>query len=234
MPKRILVIEDDPDVRAVIADTLNNAGYETVTAETAMNGLATARDCRPDVIVLDLGLPDFDGSEVAPRLRRINENVPVIVLTARDNSEDKAKLLYNGADDYLTKPFEPRNLVARIDLQLRRPRYNVLKVGALEINLATRTAHWRNQPVTLNAREFELIAFLARHPGRIFTHQELVQHLWPDRERRSTTRSNDLSSLNVHAMNIRQRFEAVGAFRVLRTVRGVGIGLDADLERRAP
>ncbi len=219
MPTRILLIEDDPDVTTVLTYALNDAGYETITAATAMNGLISAREDHPDLVLLDLGLPDFDGSEVASRLRSTNGDVPVIVLTAMDAVERKVKLLSNGANDYITKPFEPNELLARINVQLRRRNVDIARLGPLEVRFSTREVRWEHRGVPLSPKEYDIIAFLARNPGRVYSRDELMREFWPE------LLDSASNTLHVHLAHIRRKFEEVGATRVIRTVRGMGVGL---------
>lgn len=224
MPGTILVIEDDPDIRKVITYILEDAGYRTLTAETAMNGLITAREAHPDLLLLDLGLPDFDGAEVTRRLRNSQDDVPVIVLSAVDSMERKLTLLNGGADDYLTKPFSPEELLARIKVQLRRGSApDVITLGPLELHRSERQAMWSGQELALYPKEFELLLALARQPGRVYSREELERDMWNE-----TLPSNSLT-VDVHLSNLRSKLRKVGAERVVRTVRGMGYALYTDM-----
>ncbi|AFZ67041.1 response regulator transcription factor [Deinococcus peraridilitoris] len=223
MPKTILVIEDDPDIRNVVTYTLQDAGYHTLTADNGMSGLITAREQHPDLVLLDLGLPDFDGSEVARRLRSNHDNVPVIVLSAMDSIDRKLNLLDDGANDYLTKPFLPEELLARIKVQLRHRQAPPLqRIGPLAISVDQRQASWNGVEILLSPKEFELLVALARQPGRVYSREELERDVW------SNSLQTGSNTVDVHCANLRGKFRAVGANRVVRTVRGLGYALYID------
>jgi len=219
MQPTILVIEDNADVQSVIIDTLSLNDYHVLTADTGASGLVQARERDPDLIILDLGLPDFKGDEVARRVRKTSD-VPILVLTAMDDVGRKVALFAAGATDYLTKPFHPNELLARVHVQLRpRPENASLKIGRLSIFIARHLVLWDDQPVLLSARELELLLVFTQVPGRVFSRAELRTLIWDD--------DIDVSSnvLDVHMANLRAKFRDVDAYGVIRTVRGYGYGL---------
>ena len=217
----ILIIEDDPDIARIVNFELDDAGYGVLLAKDGVTGLTMAREAKPDLVVLDLGLPDLDGAEIARRLRKTSDT-PIIVLTAMDSVGTKVSLLEGGADDYLTKPFAPEELLARIKVQLRRKRGgDAVVLGELEINPDKRLCRYAQKEVRLSPREFDLLAFLARQPGRVYTREEIERGVWGE----------DLPSnsnvVDVHMANIRSKLRDVNGYGVIRTVRGIGYALKA-------
>ncbi|MDR6218725.1 response regulator transcription factor [Deinococcus soli (ex Cha et al. 2016)] len=219
MNKTILVIEDNPDIMAVVTYALNDAGLNVLSAPTGASGLTQARDRHPDLVLLDLGLPDLDGSEVARRIKR-SMVMPVIVLTALDDVSRKVNLLEIGADDYLTKPFDPDELLARINVQFRRygKQDRVQTIGPLRIDAAARRVTWQGRQVRLSPREYQLLNLLAADPGRVFPRAQLEQQLGGAAQAGGGV-------MDVHLANLRAKLRAAGAVRALRTVRGVGYAL---------
>ncbi len=178
--KTILVVDDEPKITNLVRDYLVRSGFEVLTACDGRQALATARDRKPDLLIVDLGLPDIDGLDVTRTLRK-ESSVPVIILTARDEETDKILGLELGADDYITKPFSPKELVARVRAVLRRSEtaregipMDVLHAGDLRIDLARHQVRVRDREVELTATEFELLAVMARQPGRVFTRAQLL------------------------------------------------------------
>ena len=204
MPCRILLIEDNPDITNIVQDELEQVGYHALTASDGITGLIQAREHQPDLIILDLGLPDFDGSEVARRLRKTSP-VPIIVLTAMDSVDRKVHLLNLGANDYVTKPFHMEELLARIKIQLRQNvSAQVLQIGDLEIHPHKRLSRYAGQDVRLSRKEFDLLIFLTQQPGRVYSRQEIEQELW---DGEFPTGSN---VVDVHMANLRSKFRKVG------------------------
>lgn len=159
MEQRILLIEDNLDITRVVQYELEQAGYRVMTAPDGISGLTSARENIPDLVILDLGLPDFDGAEIARRLRKTSP-VPIIILTAMDALDRKVNLLEAGADDYMTKPFHPEELVARVKVQLRHQQHGeVIMIGALEIHPQKRLCHYNGHEVRLSPKEFDLLTF---------------------------------------------------------------------------
>ena len=178
MPKKILVVDDEPKIVDICRDYLQAAGFEVIQANDGRKGLAAARSEHPDLVVLDLMLPGMDGLDVCRELRR-DGSVPIIMLTARVEETDKLVGLELGADDYLTKPFSPRELVARVRTVLRRatvdPLSDILRVGEIELDRGRFRVVIKDAEITLTPTEFELLALLASQPGRIFSRAQLLE-----------------------------------------------------------
>ena len=213
---RVLVIEDDPDIARLLRLELDEAGFEVEHHDRGATGLTALRERVPDLVVLDLGLPDLQGDEIARRIRR-TDTVPIIVLTATDALGSKLRLLEAGADDYLVKPFHVEELVARIRVQLR-PRGDAatLRLGDLSVDRMAREVHYGPREVTLSPREFDLLALLVAQPGRVFTREEIERRVWGQQ---SGPASN---SVDVHVGHLRGKLRDAGAPGLIRTVRGVG------------
>ena len=192
MPKRILLVEDDPIFRSVIEDNLVFEGYRVDTAATGDAALAQIKTSLPDLIVLDLTLPDWDGFELCPLLRR-GGKVPIIILSARGQKLDKIKGLELGADDYITKPTDLGELLARIHAVLRRARPTVdrLAIGRLVIDFSTRRATSGRSVVRLTHHEFKLLQYLAERPDQVVHREELLAEVWGYLNVKVTTRSVD-------------------------------------------
>ncbi|MFN8475825.1 MAG: response regulator transcription factor [Anaerolineae bacterium] len=221
MNELALVIEDEAKIAKLARDYLENSGFRVVTAGDGQTGLAAARHERPDIIILDLNLPGLDGLDVCRTLRR-ESDVPIIMLTARVEETDRLIGLELGADDYITKPFSPRELVARVRAVLRRVRGGVrqpghIKVGDLEIDLHGHTARRNGEALRLTPTEFNLLAVLAQNPGQTFTREQLV-----DRTHGIAYDGFD-RSIDSHIKNLRRKVEpdALNPIYVL-TVYGVG------------
>jgi two-component system KDP operon response regulator KdpE len=178
----ILVVDDEPQIRRAMRTSLEAHGYRLETAANGEEGLLKAADVAPDLVFLDLGLPDLDGTEVISRLRSFSE-VPVIVLSVRDRQTDKVAALDAGADDYVTKPFGMEEVLARMRAQLRRVRADqpapaILRIGDLEIDLARRLVRLDGQPVHLTRTEWALLEAFVTNPGKLLTHQWLLRTVW--------------------------------------------------------
>ena len=178
---KVLVIDDEPTIRRFLRASLESESYDVLESASGSDGLAMAATHVPQVVIVDLSLPDMDGAEVVVRLRQWSQ-VPVIVLTVRDSERERVKLLDAGADDYLTKPFSTQELLARIRVALRHSAtpegQPVFRNGPLEIHFADRTVTRRGKPVKLTALEFNLLALLARHVGRLVTQKQLLKEVW--------------------------------------------------------
>jgi len=179
----ILVVEDDRSLREGLAMNLKLYGYETITAADGEQGMKLAFDARPDLIVLDIVLPGWTGLDILEELRKRGENVPVVVLSARSTTPDKVTGLGLGADDYMTKPFDLPELIARIEAHLRRRHVEkfkqpVLLVGGITINRATRTVEVNGTEIRLSAKEFDLLCLLAESPGQVFTRDTILEKVW--------------------------------------------------------
>jgi len=179
----ILLIEDDPQFQMLLSTTLESQDYQVLAAETGQAGLIAARSQQPSLLILDLGLPDIDGQEVICRLRKWSE-VPIIVLSARNQENEITQALDNGADDYLTKPFSTAVLISRIKALLRRVAkvpggaQEAFQVGELKIELTKRRVFVGEQEVSLTPIEFNLLGVLVRHAGFVVTHRQLLEQVW--------------------------------------------------------
>ena len=219
--KTVLVVEDEPQIAQIVRDYLQHAGFAVVTAADGAQALARAGERRPDLVVLDLGLPRVDGLEVARRLRR-DTDIPIIMLTARVEESDRLTGLEVGADDYVTKPFSPRELVARVRAVLRRVEPggghgDVLRRADLTIDVSKMSVTRNGAAIDLTPTEFQLLAALARHPGRVFTRAQLLD----------AVRGSDVDSferaIDAHMKNIRHKLESDSRSpRYLLTVYGIG------------
>jgi DNA-binding response OmpR family regulator len=223
MTARVLIIEDDPNVAEVVARYLEREGYAVESIADGAEGLRRALDDPPDLVVLDLMLPSLGGLEVCRRLRAAAP-VPVIMLTARGEETDRITGLELGADDYVAKPFSPRELTARVKAVLRRatgplvaaPEATVLRAGDLELDLVVHEARLAGELVALTVKEFELLAHLMRHPRRAFRREELLEQVWG-------FAYGDTSTVTVHVRRLREKIEAdPSAPRYVCTVWGVG------------
>ena len=223
MNRTILIVEDDPDVVRVARAYLEREGYAVLVEGDGEAGLQRARVARPDLVVLDWMLPGASGLDVLRRLRA-DGDVPVLMLTARTEEADRVLGLELGADDYLTKPFSPRELVARVGAVLRRttasePASDVVRHGALEVDGGTRIARVAGRDVDLTTLEFDLLRAFAAAPGRVFRRDELIERVWGG--------GYDGSDrvVDVHVSNLRQKLTDAGGSDLIRTVRGVGYAL---------
>ncbi|MFI0909520.1 response regulator transcription factor [Streptomyces abikoensis] len=216
----ILVVDDDPTVAEVVTGYLQKVGHTVTHAATGEAALAEADRRRPDLVVLDLMLPgDLDGIDVCRALRATHDRLPVIMLTARGDEEDRILGLEVGADDYVTKPFSPRELVLRVDSVLRRSAPTSappLRAAGLALDPTARRATKNGTDLALTLREFGLLAFLLRHPGRACTREELMREVWG-------WDFGDVSTVTVHVRRLRAKIEDDPANPALiRTVWGVG------------
>ncbi|MFG3658434.1 response regulator transcription factor [Streptomyces sp. NPDC047706] len=223
---RVLVVDDDPTVAEVVSGYLDRAGYVVDRAGDGPDALARATAHWPDLVVLDLMLPGMDGLEVCRRMR-VRGPVPVIMLTARGDEDDRILGLEVGADDYVTKPFSPRELVLRVESVLRRTRpaaqqpADSLGAAGLTVDPAARRAARNGDELALTIREFDLLAFFLRHPGRAFSREELMREVWG-------WDFGDLSTVTVHVRRLRGKVEDDPARpRFIQTVWGVGYRFDA-------
>jgi len=220
----ILLIEDEPPMRRFLRAALGDLPYRLIEADTMRSGLAMAASHAPDVILLDLGLPDGDGLQATSRIREWSA-IPIIVLSARGLERDKVAALDAGADDYLTKPFSVGELLARIRVALRHAASTgkvepTVTVGPLDIDLAARIVRVRGAEVHLTPTEFKLLAALARYSGRVLTHRQLVKEVWGGHSSTAT------QALRVHMNQLRHKIEATPARpELLITEPGVGYRL---------
>src|ERR671922_1072786 len=222
--KSVLVVDDEPKIVQLARDYLEHAGFGVVTARDGREALVAVRQHRPDLVVLDLGLPGLDGLDVTRTLRR-DSNLPIVMLTARDDEIDKLLGLELGADDYLTKPFSPRELVARVKAVLRRADRpvgagDVIRVGDLELDVPRMRTDVAGRSVDLTPTEFTLLATLARQPGRIFTRSQLLDAL------HGVAFESYERAIDSHIKNLRRKLEPDPRTpRYVLTVYGVGYRL---------
>ena len=222
---RILVVDDEPKIVRLSRDYLRRAGFEVLSTGEGYTALALARAESPDLVVLDLGLPDMDGLDVCRELRG-RSTVPIIMLTARDEESDKLVGLELGADDYITKPFSPKELVARVRAVLRRnelarTRVDTLQVGDLALDIPGMRVSRGEERIELTPTEFELLATLAREPGRIFTRAQLLDSV------HGTAIESYQRAIDAHIKNIRRKLEPDPRQpRYILTVYGVGYRLN--------
>ena len=225
----VLVVDDERRIATIARDYLTRAGFTVFVAGDGAKAIDLARQERPDLIVLDLGLPRIDGLEVARTLRR-ESDVPIVMLTARVDESDRLQGFDVGADDYITKPFSPRELIARVRAVLRRahgddapPPHEIFDRGRLRIDFDTYEVAVDGQPVTLSLREFELLKFFVRHPNRVYDRLQLLDLVW-GRDTYVEPRTVD-----VHIRRLRKRIERDDAApELLLTVRGVGYKWNPD------
>ena len=227
---RVLVVDDEPMVTEVVGRYLQREGFEFALAGDGEEGLRLAEEWSPDLVVLDLMLPKLDGLEVCRALRR-DSRVPIIMLTAKGEEVDRILGLELGADDYVVKPFSPGELMARIKAVLRRVASGAgpptdgetLGFADLRINPKTRVVEIRGQRVSLTAKEFDLLYFLASSPGQVFTRDQLMNHVW------DFAYAGDASTVTVHVRRVREKIEADPERpRYLKTVWGVGYKFEAE------
>ena len=213
----VLVVEDEPAIADVVRRNLVAAGYSVHLERDGEGALAATKRLQPAAIILDIGLPGIDGVEVCRRLRSAQDWTPVLFVTARDDEVDRIVGLELGADDYVTKPFSPRELVARVTGVLRRARgataVETITVGDITLDLTERRAYSQASEVQLTATEFELLAHLMRRPGRVFTREQLLSDVWGYGSVAGTR------TVDVHVAQVRAK---LGEASPIRTVRGVG------------
>jgi two-component system response regulator MprA len=222
-PPRVLVVEDDEEIAQVLQRSLRMEGYDVRLAGDGEAALDEATSFVPDLVILDLGLPKLDGIEVARRLRAADD-VPILVLTARDALESRVEGLDSGADDYLVKPFERQELLARLRALLRRrpPRGSAsVVVGDLSLNPDTHEVHRGERAIELTQREFELLEYLMRNERIVVPRQRLLEEVW-GYDPFATT-----NTIEVFVSNLRRKLEAGGEPRLLHTIRGAGYVLRA-------
>ncbi len=217
---RILIIEDDPAIMEALTYNLTNAGFETLSASDGIAGLEKALASKPDVVLLDLMLPKMDGVTVCRKLRRHDQEVRVIMITALGTDQDKVKGLDVGADDYVTKPFSFDELLARVKAQLRRAgpdqSASQLSFGDVEIDRTKHEVKVGGRPVGLRPKEFKLLVTLASNPGVLFSREQLGEIIWD---------SNFVGSsrtIDVHIRRLREKIEKASTFKFIKTAHGLG------------
>jgi DNA-binding response OmpR family regulator len=234
--RRILVVDDEPDIRKVLERYLRREGFLVEMAADGKTALAMIERAPPDLVVLDLIMPTLDGLEMT-RLLRGRSDIPIIMLTSKDEELDKLVGLEMGADDYITKPFSVNEVVARVKTVLRRVAKNPaasdkpvpLCIGDLTVDSATRTILLKQQPVTVSAKQFDLLCFLASHPGQVFTREQLLNQVW------GYDFYGDSRVVDVHVRRLREKIEPDSSRpQFILTVWGVGYKFadDVELKRR--
>ncbi len=225
MSRTILVVDDEQTLRETLVEALEAEGYRVVSAADGREALTRFRADHPDLVLLDLMLPELSGIEVC-RIIRAESGVPIVMLTAKDAELDKVVGLELGADDYVTKPFSLRELTARIRALFRRSETQateappaLIDLGRVQVDLAGHRLLREGRPVPLKPKAFELLAFLVRHPGRVFTRDQLLEHVW------GYDYAGETRTVDVHVHWLRAEIEAdPGNPQLLHTVRGVGYG----------
>lgn len=222
----VLVIDDEPQIRRLLRVTLEAGRYRIVDAETGQDGIVAAAQHRPEIVLLDLGLPDLDGIEVVKRLREWSQ-VPILVLSVRDSDEDKVAALDAGADDYITKPFSTAELLARLRAALRHAQPPgvgaLIRLGELEVDLAARSVKRHGSDVSLTPIEYALLRLLVTHAGRVLTHRQLLTQVWGPNAAEQT------HYLRVYMAHLRRKLEADPSRpRLIVTEPGVGYRLLED------
>ncbi len=221
---KILAVDDERNITTILKAYLEREGYEVITAHTGQEALQLAQNEAPDLIILDLMLPGLSGEEVMKQLRRDGSGVPVIMLTAKTNLEDKLYGLSIGADDYIVKPFSSQEVVARVKTILRRsepekvPLTDLLTLagGRLEIDMMAHTVTWQKQHIDLTPTEFNLLLHLARHPGRVYTRNHLAEALF------GYNSFTEERTIDAHIKNLRNKIQVKGAPNLIKTIYGVG------------
>ena len=217
----VLVVEDEIEIARVVRDYLRNAGFEVIVVGDGGSAVASVRSAKPDLLVLDLGLPGRDGLDVAREIRR-SSDTPIVMLTARGDETDRVVGLEIGADDYVVKPFSPKELVARVRAVLRRTRTaargdEIVRAGDVEIDTAKMRVSVGDTQVDLTPTEFQLLATLAREPGRVFTRSQLLDAV------HGVAIESYERAIDAHVKNIRRKIEPTpGSPRYVVTVHGVG------------
>lgn len=224
--KTVLIVEDEKNIVDIIRFNLQRTGYDTLEAYDGEAGLAMAREKKPDLILLDVMMPKMMGFDVCRALREEGDNVPVIILTAREEEEDKILGLEIGADDYITKPFSMRELLARVKAVLRRSakdsqsekgREETLKIGGLRLDFSSYQAWLHDEPIALTPKEYELLKLLVTNPGRAFTRDELLERIW------GYEYYGDTRTVDVHIRHLRAKLKGAPAVSdAIETVRGIG------------
>lgn len=218
MDERVLIIEDDEEILRVLKRVLTYEGYTVDTALTGQVGLTLAREQMPDLIILDWMLPKMDGLEVCRRLQKLG-NQPILMLTAKDTTQDRVEGLDAGADDYVVKPFEIEELLARIRALLRRTaadRVKVLEFADLSLDSSTRKAMRSNREIELTAKEYDLLELFMRHPQQVMTREVIFDRVW------DYDFGGESNVLDVYIRYLRQKLEEENEPRLIYTVRGVG------------
>jgi DNA-binding response OmpR family regulator len=225
---RLLLVEDEKKLSELVARALRAESYAVDVAEDGLRGWELAQSYEYDLIILDLMLPRLPGEEVLRRIRRTNQRVPILVLTARSTTEDKVHNFEAGADDYLTKPFAFAELIMRVKALLRRgpiTRSSVLRVADLEVDRFTQQVRRAGRRIELTPKEYALLEYLAANPGRVFSRTMIIEHVW-DQSFEGLT-----NIVDVYVRHLRSKVDDPFPVKLIRTVRGVGYGLTESAER---
>jgi two-component system, OmpR family, alkaline phosphatase synthesis response regulator PhoP len=233
MSQKLLVVEDEISISTLLQFNLEQAGFQVVTAMDGKSGLEKAESVVPDLIILDLMLPEMDGLEVCKELRLKKLNIPILMLTAKDDEFDKVLGLELGADDYMTKPFSPREVVARVKAILRRTaaagsefekqkeEVEHLRIGEVDIYPENYEAYFKEKALELTPKEFELLVYLARHKGRVLSREQLLSAVW------NYDFVGDTRIVDVHISHLREKIEANTRKPIyIKTIRGLGYKLE--------
>jgi two-component system OmpR family response regulator len=226
MPSKILVIDDDAHIREVVQFALEKAGLEVVEAGDGQKGLELFSRAKPDLVILDITMPEVDGLAVCREIRR-NSDTPILFLSSRADEVDRIIGLEIGGDDYVTKPFSPRELVARVHVILKRARakpaaaaeLRELGHGALRLDISGHVAYWRDKKIPLTATEFSILKSLLRHPEQVLSREQLIEAAY----------GNDISvsdrTVDSHIRHVRDKYAKVGCKEIIETIHGVGYKL---------
>lgn len=220
----VLVADDDANIRELVCLFLHNDGFETVEASDGKEALKVYETTRVDLVVLDIMMPIIDGWTLTKELRRVNSELPILMLTARGETWEKVKGFELGTDDYLTKPFDPLELTARVRALLKRYRIqstNKIQFGDVTLDRQTYKVMQGTEALILPLKEFELLYKLAETPGQVFTRDQLIDQIW------GLDYEGDNRTVDVHIKRLRERFVSTSEFRI-ETVRGLGYRLEAD------
>jgi two-component system copper resistance phosphate regulon response regulator CusR len=223
---RILLVEDEKKVAEIIGRGLKAERYAVDVCHNGREGWEMAAAYEYDIIILDLMLPEMSGTEILEKVRRKNQQVPILILTARDAMNDKVKNFELGADDYLTKPFAFAELLLRVKALLRRGpvnRSSVLRVGDLEIDRLSQSVRRAGKKIELTAKEYGLLEYLATNPGRVFSRTMIIEHVW-DQSFQGLT-----NIVDVYVRHLREKVDDAHQLKLLRTVRGVGYSLSDEV-----
>ena len=227
MSKKILIVDDDPNIREVIRFALDKAGMITILAKEGQEAIEQFQKQSPNLIILDINMPEMDGLEVCRELRK-SSDIPIIFLSSREDEIDRVLGLEIGGDDYITKPFSPRELVARVNVILKRIRRpssvdnsnnKPLAFGLISIDINGHQVHWNKKPVTLTATEFALLRAFLETPNKVFSRDELIDNAYTDNLNVSDR------TIDSHIRRVRNKFADLGCDAVIDTVHGVGYKL---------
>ena len=225
MGDKILVVDDEENIVKLVSYNLEQEGYEIITANEGKEALAKIEQEDPDLMILDLMLPKVDGFDICRKVRKGDDatNLPIIILSAKEEEIDKILGLELGADDYVTKPFSPRELIARVKAVLRRVDYRadegeeeILKTGAVEMDLKKHQVMISNHELNLTPKEFELLSILIKHPGQVFSRDNLLGEIW------DYNYHGDTRTVDVHVRRLRKKISEYSEEKHIITVRGVG------------